>query len=342
MKIARIGRIVALSALTLASSAQAEFVLFGDHAPARYEQGPRYTFLPAVSNPYYADDAIIRSDLRFIYSSTRVDDDKAIGGNFDQYILQPHLAITPQLEVGLNKLGYLAYAGDDTLGVRDLYDDGMNDIGVTVKYAFYQNYERQLFMAVGGGYEFASGDKEAMADDDQWRLFFAINKGQGGFHFGATANLIFSDGDDNGTVLTSQSGSEEFGFGDAKLQFIWSLNFDYYMGPYFSPVFQLSGFHGFNREPDRDESISALTIPDASTADPNDVLRPFDLSMADISNQATGGDIYMASFGGQFRPFPTRAPNFGIHAAIEAPFRFGNSLDTKFEYRLTFALTYKF
>lgn len=344
MKIARLDRIVALSVLALASSAQAEFVLFGEHNPARYEQGHRFEFIPAVCNPYYADDAIIRSDLRFIYSSTRVDDNEAIGGNFDQFILQPHLAVTPQIEVGFNKLGFLTYHGDETGLVQDVYDDGMNDLGITAKYAFYQNYERQLFMAIGAGYELAIGDEEAMADDDEFRIFFAINKGQGGMHFGATANLVFTNGDDNGTTFTPQSGpSQDYAFGDSELSFIWSVNCDYYMGPYFSPVIQLSGFHGFDRQPDnQDDTIAAFTSPDPNASGPDDVIRPLDISMADNANMATGGDIYFASFGGVFRPFPNKVHNFGVHAAFEFPFRFGNSMETKFEYRLTFGLSYKF
>ncbi|HQY87542.1 MAG TPA: hypothetical protein PK402_02715 [Tepidisphaeraceae bacterium] len=312
--------------------------MFGELNPAQIEQHSRLNFVAPISNPFYSDDAIVRTDVRFIYNSTRFDDNSAIGGNADLYTLQPHLAITPQVEVSLNKLGYIAYYGDES--APGAFDDGMNDLAVTVKYAFYQNYERQLFMAVGAGYEFAFGDDQAMQDDDEWRIFFAINKGQGALHFGGTVNLLFTDGDDNGITLDdgNSATNDDYAFGDSKVSLIWDLHMDYYLSRYFSPVFQISGYHGLDREPDNEDTIGGLGFTDQN----GDFIKPMNISMADMANMATGGDIYVASFGGEFRPLPTKLPNLSLRGAFEVPFRFGNSMDTQLEYRMTFGVSYKF
>lgn len=223
----KINTLMSLCLLALGSSlnAQGGFVLFGDSG---VELAPEQKAVRPISAPYFHEDSFITTDLRAWYVNHDFDSDtNAVlnSGSVSVYALQVRVALTESLQLVAYKDGYTEF--DDAGALND--NSGWNDIGAGIKWAFTQDWENQLHMAAGIGYEFSLGEGDVLQDTDELRLWLSWNKGFDKLHLGATANLILSEDDTDG----------QFGNSD---MITLHLHADYYLTEWFSPVLELNGY----------------------------------------------------------------------------------------------------
>lgn len=244
-------------------NAQGGFVLFGDSST---ELASEQKAVRPISAPYFHEDAFVTTDLRAWYLEHDFDSDTAgvlNNGSASVMALQVRVALTDRLQLVAYKDGYTEF--DDAGALDD--NSGWNDIGAGLKWAFIQDWENQFHMAVGVGYEFAFGDDEVLQDTSEFRLWLSANKGFDKLHFGATANLILSEDDDDGLLGNSD-------------MITLHLHADYYLTEWFSPVVELNGY----------------LAQDANPA-------PLDFSGVDAGSLpgGEGNDTYTIAVGGEIR-----------------------------------------
>jgi hypothetical protein len=219
---------LALALCALASDAlaqQGSFTLFGQ--PAQAITGDAKAVHP-ISAPYFHEDSFITSDLRFWFVYHKFSDETILDeGNAKAVALQVRLALTDRLQLVAYKDGYLWLDSDA------VDEDGWNDVGAGLKYQFYRDYEQNLFMAAGVGYEAPWGDPSVFQNDGELRLWLSANKAWGKFHLGANMNYRITTSDD------------DEGAGNADV-FSWHLHADYRLTDWFSPVIEVNGYHTTN------------------------------------------------------------------------------------------------
>ena len=165
------------------------FTLFGEADEGWAQMSRERMPDPPLTKPFFSEDAMITSDVRpyFVYhdfpNSSPID-----GGSAKVYAAQVHLALTDNLQFVAYKDGFI----DFDSGLID--DEGLVDLAAGIKWAFYQNYEDDLHLTVGAGYELGIGDDEVLQDDDELRLFLAASKGFGRLHVSGTFNYFFPVG----------------------------------------------------------------------------------------------------------------------------------------------------
>lgn len=175
-----------------------------------------------VSAPYFNEDSYITSDLRAWYLTHSFYGD-TLGGSVSVAALQVRLGLTENLQLVAYKDGYTKF--DNTLND----EEGWNDIGAGLKWAFYQNWEKQLHVAAGIGYEFALGDDNALQDTTELRLWVSVNKAFKKHHFGATLNYQYAGDTSEGAL------------GNADL-LIAHLHYDYELTDWLSLVTEINGY----------------------------------------------------------------------------------------------------
>ncbi|PXA05583.1 hypothetical protein DDZ13_01535 [Coraliomargarita sinensis] len=251
-------------------NAQGGFVLFGDagEAPVPEEKSVR-----PLTAPYFHEDAFVTTDVRAWYAKHHFYSD-TIGGDVTVMAVQVRVALTQRLQLVAYKDGYTEF--DDALVLGD--NDGFNDIGAGLKWAFLQDWENQFHLAAGLGYEFGWGDDEVLQDTDEFRLWLSANKGFGKLHFGAVVNYIISDDDSEGLA------------GNSDLITV-HLHADYYLTEWFSPVVEINGYFA------QDEGVFPFSGVDAVSLGGGD-----------------GEDIWTGALGFELRPL---GPEFGLRAAYE-------------------------
>jgi hypothetical protein len=212
--------LVSLGLLAMGSfvNAQGGFVLCGDAAE---KPAPEHKVVRPLSAPYFHEDSFVTTDLRAWYLQHDLD---TIEGDVTVAALQVRLALTESLQLVAYKDGYTDFDGGALDG-----QDGWNDIGAGLKWAFLQDWENQLHAAVGVGYEFGFGDDEVLQDTDELRLWASVNKGFDRLHLGATVNYIIADDHSEGT------------FGNADIVTA-HLHADYYLTEWLSPVVEVNGY----------------------------------------------------------------------------------------------------
>ena len=220
-----------LLSLTLCSgtalSAQGGYVLFPNGTVTPEISASERVVRP-VSAPYFHEDSFVSSDLRAWYLVHHFYNDTIGGGTNGEVTvaaLQVRLALTETLQLVAYKDGYTEF--DNTAVLGD--NDGMNDIGAGLKWAFLQDWDKQLHAAVGIGYEFGFGDDEVLQDTDELRLWASVNKGYGELHLGATVNYLVAMDEDDGLL------------GNAD-QVTVHLHADYFVSDWFSPVVEVNGY----------------------------------------------------------------------------------------------------
>lgn len=275
-----------------AASAQGGFTLFGDPSPA----------LPAVQKtvrpltaPYFHEDSFITTDIRAWYVNHQFYND-TIGGEAEVFAVQVRAAITQNLQFVAYKDGYVQFS--DTLGE----ESGWNDIGAGLKWAFLQDWDRQLHLAAGAGYELPLGDEDVLQDADEFRLWLSANKGFDRLHLGATVNYRIAGDNSDGALGAAD-------------MFTMHLHADYHLTDWFSPVIEVNGYFVTDEGPG---------------------VVPF----SGVDAVAIGGgedeDTITGALGGEFRPF---GPDFGLRAAYETQLT-GN--DSLFGHRWTVSAVYEF
>lgn len=260
--------LVALGSLLNAADG---FVLFGDDVE---KPAPEQKFVRPLTGPYFHEDAFVTTDLRAWYVQHNFDSD-TIGGDVTVAALQVRMALTESLQLVAYKDGYTEF--DDAAILGD--NEGFNDIGAGIKWAFIQDWENNFHMAAGIGYEFSLGDEDVLQDTNELRLWLSWAKGFDKLHLGATANLILSE-DDNA------------GFAGNSDMITVHLHADYYLTEWLSPVVELNGY----------------LAQDAAPALP--------ISGVDAGSLPGGeeNDTYTIAVGAEVRPF---GENLGIRLAYE-------------------------
>ncbi|MGJ8637783.1 MAG: hypothetical protein ACSHYA_00180 [Opitutaceae bacterium] len=207
-----------LSAGSLLNAADG-FVLFGESVekPALENK-----FVRPLTAPYFHEDSFVTTDARAWYLSHNLD---TIGGDVTVMALQLRVALTESLQLVAYKDGYTEFDGAAILGDNE----GFNDIGAGLKWAFIQDWENQFHAAVGIGYEFEIGDQDVLQNTDELRLWVSANKGFGKLHLGATVNAIIANDQSEGLAGNSDMITAHF-------------HADYYLTEWLSPVVEVSGY----------------------------------------------------------------------------------------------------
>ena len=165
---------------------QAGFVLLQDYRGRAVELPPEHRFVHPVTAPFFHEDAFVTTDLRAWYLYHDLPKSSPIdGGKATAVALQLRLALTDRVQLVAYKDGYTIV--DSGL----VEDEGFNDIALGLKVKLVQDWENQLHVAVGVGYEFAVGEDEVFQDDDEWRFWVSANKGFDRLHLGAVVNFFF-------------------------------------------------------------------------------------------------------------------------------------------------------
>lgn len=253
----------------------AGFTLLGSPNPAAKDVPDEQKAVHPVSSPYFHEDSFITTDLRAWYLFHKFPGNGAIGGGHANLVaVQARVAITDSLQFVAYKDGYVF------LNSSLVHEDGFMDVGAGLKWNFWQDWENQLHLAVGAGYEAAVGQAKVLQRDDEWRLWVSANKGFDRLHLGATFNVFLAD-------------DKSQGLGNSNY-LSWHLHADYYACKWFSPVVEFNGYHVF--------------------ANGTEVV-PF--SGVDVANLggSSGDGVISAAFGGEIRPFKPLA----LRAAFEVP-----------------------
>jgi hypothetical protein len=213
--------ILSLGSLAMGSflSAQGGFVLFGESAEVIK---PEHKVVRPLTAPYFHEDSFITTDLRAWYLQHDFGSD-TVGGDLTVAALQVRVALTERLQFVAYKDGYSNFDNAAVVGGAD----GLNDIGAGLKWAFLQDWERQLHGALGIGYELGLGDDEVLQKTDELRVW--VNKGFDRLHLGATVNYIVANDNDANAL------------GNADLMTA-HLHTDYYVNQWLSPVLEINGY----------------------------------------------------------------------------------------------------
>lgn len=223
-------------------NAQGGFVLFGDSGP---EISPEQKFVRPLTGPYFHEDSFVTTDLRAWYVDHQFYGD-TLGGEATVMALQVRVALTECLQLVAYKDGYTEF---DNAAILN-NNDGLNDVGAGLKWAFVQDWENNFHMAVGLGYEFGWGDDEVLQDTDELRFWLSANKGFGNLHLGAVGNYIASDDDARGSDMVTVH-----------------FHADYYLTEWLSPVVEVNGYFAQDSGGLGISGVDAVSLPGGSEND---------------------------------------------------------------------------
>lgn len=280
LAIASLGLFAAGSFLNAAGG----FILFGDNVE---KPAPEQKFVRPLTAPYFHEDSFVTTDVRVWYARHDFDSDTQgvlNNGSAEVFALQVRIALTESLQLVAYKDGYTQF--DDAGALDD--NEGFNDIGAGIKWAFIQDWENNFHMAAGIGYEFSLGEQDVLQDTNELRLWLSANKGFGKLHLGITGNMLLSEDDDDGA------------FGNSDMVTV-HLHADYYLTDWLSPVVELNGYFA-------QDSAPALPV-----------------SGVDVGSLPGGesNNIYTIAIGAELRPL---CENFGFRLAYETELNDNTSL----------------
>lgn len=200
-----------------------EGYFFDDDEPRafwRSENGRR--IVHPLSAPNYNDDAYITSDLRghYINHQFPTNNVNPRGGAARVYGGQFRKALNERWQFQISKLGF----NDVHIGTSE--EAGLDDLAVAMKYAFLQDWKRQMHMSIGLGYELGIGDEDTLGDDDELRVFGAFNKGFDRSHIGLSVNALFATGSESSNGDSDRLSAH--------------LHYDYEVNDQFSPIVELN------------------------------------------------------------------------------------------------------
>lgn len=184
-------------------------------------------FYNPVGQPIFFETPLNNTGLRFLFLHHTFSDGSTLGGGeVNVAALQARVAITERLGLIAIKDGY-SWLNAGILPE----DDGWNEIGAGLKYAFYVDKESQLVATAGARLILDSGEgKAAQWGTTEVSPFISVAKGWGRFHLigDLTYRIPFDNGDGNQVLM-------------------WDLHTDYEIAPTslpgFAPVLELHGVH---------------------------------------------------------------------------------------------------
>ncbi len=184
-------------------------------------------FYNPVGQPIFFETPFNNSGIRAIYLHHNFSDDSTLaGGSVDVAALQVRLALT-------ERLGFIAikdgYSWLDSGALPE--EEGWNEIGAGLKYAFYVDREADFVMTGGARLILDSGeDKVAMWGTDEVSPFISVAKGWDRLHLIGNLTYRIPFDDDDGNQV-----------------FMWDAHLDYEIAPEslpgLAPLIELHGVH---------------------------------------------------------------------------------------------------
>lgn len=183
-----------------------------------------------VTNPVYFEDPFIRSEIEPLFLWTGIDGTLApgvdVGGDVFLYAAQIRYAVNDRLAVIATKDGYV-----DANPRLLAHQEGFADLAVGLKYALFDDEDRQFILTPGFELELPTGNQDVFQGNGmgEWDFFVAAAKGYGKAH--AVANV--------GMRIPNN-------FADETAGMHYSLQLDYHTCPYFIPFVSLNAFTTIN------------------------------------------------------------------------------------------------
>lgn len=191
-------------------------------APVAAVDWKEHTISP-VANPIFAEDPIIRTEIRPIFAYHNIDDGFITGGgDATLWALQLRFAITERLAFIATQDGYFDINLDNGANL-----DGWMDLAAGFKYALIDDKDNQFILTPGFTFHIPTGTEEVFQGrgDGEWNLFVSAEKGFGDFHLQSNVGFrIPNDSDQQSTI------------------FHFSAMADYYVCDYFIPFIVCNGF----------------------------------------------------------------------------------------------------
>lgn len=194
-------RLAVCAAVSLTQAAQAGTPALSAKAPAPPVEAVSWkdhTISP-VANPFFHEDAVIRSEIRPVFVYHNIDDRFLGGGDAQLYALQLRYALTDRLAIIATQDGYLNI-NNDAIGDPE----GWMDLALGVKYALIDNEASQFILTPGVTFKIPTGDREVFQGrgGGEWDLFVAAQKGFGDFHLSSNVGLrLPNNTQENSTLL---------------------------------------------------------------------------------------------------------------------------------------------
>ncbi|MBL1143114.1 MAG: hypothetical protein HND53_13895 [Proteobacteria bacterium] len=118
-----------------------------------------HEYVPAISNPLFNETPQITTEIRPIYMHQKMPSNQAglFGGSINVVAAEIRIALTDNLGFLATKDGYAWVDFDNTTNTITDDPEGLADISLGLKYAFWNNVEDQSIMTVGLEYEPPSG-----------------------------------------------------------------------------------------------------------------------------------------------------------------------------------------
>lgn len=152
-----------------------------------------------VANPFFHEDAVIRTEIRPVFVHHRIDDGFLGGGDAQLYALQIRYALTDRLALIATQDGYFDINNEATGS-----PDGWMDVALGVKYAVIDDEASQFILTPGVTFKIPLGEEEVFQGrgDGEFDVFVAAQKGYGDFHLSSNLGIrVPLDSDANSTLL---------------------------------------------------------------------------------------------------------------------------------------------
>lgn len=218
----------ACAALSLSNAAQAGTPALSGKAPIAPVEAvswKEHTISP-VANPFFHEDAVIRSEIRPVFIYHNIDDEFLGGGDAQLYAVQIRYALTDRLAIIATQDGYFVINNDAIAS-----PEGWMDLALGLKYALIDDEANQFILTPGVTFKVPTGESEVFQGrgGGEWDLFIAAQKGFGDFHLSSNVGLrLPNDTEENSTMVH------------------YSLMADYYTCQWFIPFVAFNAYSVVN------------------------------------------------------------------------------------------------
>lgn len=155
-----------------------------------------------VANPFFHEDAVIRSELRPVFVYHNIDDSFLGGGQARLYAMQIRYALTDRLAFIATQDGWFD-VDNDAIG----NPEGWMDLALGFKYALIDDEASQFILTPGFTFKIPTGDRDVFQGrgGGEWDLFVAAQKGFGDFHLSGNLGLRLPNNRDENSTLVHYS-----------------------------------------------------------------------------------------------------------------------------------------